>query len=82
MPTPGVSYDPWTRSFLHTGSESVHDVPKDVHGTQLRETDGAAEQQHPLPDILLCDNRTHLLTGYKLLDDIMLDLAVKLKIQL
>ena len=28
------------------------DVPKDVHGDELSEADGAVERQHPLPDVL------------------------------
>ena len=34
------------------------DVPEDVHGTELPETDGTAERQHTLPDILRRDNRS------------------------
>ena len=41
----------------------------------MPETDGIAERQHPLPDILRRDNRSRSLTNYKLLDDIMLELA-------
>ena len=33
-------------------------VSEDVHGTQLSETDGTVELQHPLPDILRRDNRS------------------------
>ena len=55
---------------------------EDVHGTQLSETAGTAERQHPRPDILLRDNDPiRPLTDYKLLDDIMMELAGKLKIQ-
>ena len=34
------------------------DVPKDVHGSELPETDGTVERQHPLPDVLRRDNRS------------------------
>ena len=56
--------------------ESGPDVLEDVHGTELPETDGTVERQHPLPDILRRDNRSDRpLTNYKLLDDMMLELA-------
>ena len=38
--------------------KSCPDVPEDVHGTELPETDGTAELQHTLPDILRRDNRS------------------------
>ena len=47
-----------TQVVLHSLGESGPYVPEDVHGTQLPETDGTAERQHPLPDILRRDNRS------------------------
>ena len=36
------------RSFFTPEGESCPDVPEDVYGTQLLETDETAERQHPL----------------------------------
>ena len=48
----------------------------------LPETDGGAELQHLLPDVLdIVIDPSRPLTNYKLLDDIALELAGKLKIQ-
>ncbi len=47
-----------TQVVLHSLRESGPDVPEDVHWTQLSETAGTAERQHPLPDILRRDNRS------------------------
>ena len=47
-----------TQVVLYSWRESCPDVPEDVHGTELPETDGTAERQHALPDILRRDNRS------------------------
>lgn len=46
------------RWFFTPEGKSGPDVPEDVHGTQLSEITGAAERQHPLPEILRRDNRS------------------------
>ena len=40
------------RSYFTPEGESGIDVPEDVHGSELPETDGTVERQHPLPDVL------------------------------
>lgn len=39
-------------AVLHSERQGGADVPEDVHGTELPETDRADERERPLPDVL------------------------------
>ena len=46
-------------AVLHAGTQGGFDVPEDAHRAELSETAGAAEREHPLPDVLRRGDRPH-----------------------